>query len=615
MINFEIYLDGKEAHNLFLTERKISCGEKMQFVLMLNEDTKIDTLDIVFLLDFTENALVFNNGFCTNDFVNVIKLDKELVSRDILMIKEDSKFFSIAMTSAENYLTRFISTKDKVILRHYFDGLTYKRGTYPLEEFVVSDELSGGEFFSLYCDFLKEKFNIKLPQMPDAGWSSWSCMYGTVTEDDVLKQAENTKKISEKADMIQIDDGWQNGGTFCGDWTSNKETFATGVDKLSKKFKENDQRLGLWFAPAVFANTGTLYKEHPEYNIFYENGETVRAFGGNQALCADNDGSVFPLDLENEKALKHIEDSFKNAVENYDCHYFKIDFLVRSLIRAVNGQNLTNVTYNSVPSVKAYKNAMRLIRKTVGDSFMMACGAPITESVGVFDAIRTSPDITWVWSTPPRPYTYWEIVRNNIQNVFLRSYYHGKVFLADADALVVRSKLGRKDDNFTPTLEEARTWATTVALSGGAVLINEEIEALEEERIELIKQVISPIGIAATPDDFFEFPYVTKVTLNADNKQIKAVYNWNETEKEDFIKNDKTVLAFDCWSKEFLGEFSENISLKIPPHGVRAILLIEKPQTDCVLCYTDDFYMGLTKDLCEKEGAYVFKQGEVKRIF
>ena len=61
-------------------------------MLLVSEDTRIDTIDIVFPLEFTKEALVYNNGFCTNDFVNVIKLETELVSRDILMIKEDSEY-------------------------------------------------------------------------------------------------------------------------------------------------------------------------------------------------------------------------------------------------------------------------------------------------------------------------------------------------------------------------------------------------------------------------------------------------------------------------------------------------------------------------------------------
>ena len=67
-----------------------------------------------------------------------------------------------------------------------------------------------------------------------------------------------------------------------------------------------------------------------DLNIFPNGGTPVRSFGGNQALCADGDGSVFPLDLENEELLSFLENTFKTSVTDYDCHYFKLDFLVRS---------------------------------------------------------------------------------------------------------------------------------------------------------------------------------------------------------------------------------------------------------------------------------------------
>lgn len=605
MVNFKITLNGKEAHNLFLISEPVACGERFQLSLILTEDTVIDELDVIFPLDFTKEALIYNNGFCTNDFAFVTKLSDTLVSRDIVMIKEQDKCFSLAMASGNTFLTRFISTNDQVILRHYFEGKTYKKGNYPLEEFVASDTLCGGRFFSLYCDYLKEKFNIKLPEHINTGWSSWSCLYGTVTQEDVLTAAKELDQF-DGADLIQIDDGWQQDGTFGSNWTKNTQTFSMGIEALSKELKEQNKRLGLWFAPTMMSNTSPYYKEHYDHNVFY--GDRIeRSFGGNAALCANNDGSIFPLDLENEEVLEFIESSFRNAVENYDCHYFKIDFLVRSLVRCVNGSNLPNVTYNSQPSVRAYQNCMKRIRQTVGDdAFLMACGAPITESIGVFNAIRTSPDITWVSSKGNRAYTYWQIVEKDIQNIFLRSYYNGKVFAVDADALIVRGNMGRKNDDFTPTLEEARTWATTIALSGGSVLINEEIEKLPPERLALIKEVMFPIGIAAYPEDFFEYPSVSKVSLFAGNKRIAAKYNWDTEEKECTIFNNKCVLAFDCWSKEYLGEYDGDISLNIAPHGVRALLLVEKPDTDTVVASCDDFYMGITKELNEEAGSYKY---------
>ena len=607
MYQYSVLVNGKESRNLFLGTSAVPCGERMRFMLMLGTDTVIDTVDVVFHLDFSSDALIFNNGFCTNDFVNIQKLDGEFVTRDIVMIKENDKCFSVAMTCGENYLTRFFTTKDKLIIRHYFDNLTYNAGNYPLEEFVVSEELTGNEFFSAYCDYLKEKHHIELPEIPDTGGSSWSRLYGDVTEDDVIRQAANTKAISEGATLMQVDDGWQNGSTFCADWTNSRTDFPSGIEALSAKLKENGQRLGLWFAPTIVNDLSTFFDEHYDYNIFYENGRIERTFGGNAALCADRNGANYPLDLTNEKVLEHIASSFKNAVENYDCHYFKIDFLIRSLIRCLDGSNLHNVTYNTVPAMKAYKNAMRIIREAVGkDTVLMACGAPITESIGLFQAIRTSPDITWVSSSGKRMYTYWEIVERDIQNVHLRSHYNGKVFTVDADALIVRDKMGAANDDFTPTLEEARTWATTVALSGGTVLINEEIEKLSPERIELIRQVIEPIGIAAHPEDFFEYPLITKVSLNANGKRIAARYNWDTDEKDMVISNSSTVLAFDCWSKEFLGEFNGDITVTVPPHGIRAVLLVPLPESDTVLCTTDNFYMGINKINLEKASAFVF---------
>ncbi len=610
MTDFMIYLNGKEAHNLLLMDKSTCCGKEYCFSLLLSADTVIENVDILFPLnEFSENTLVFNNGFCTNDFINIQKLsDEPLYSRDIIMLKDGNKYLSIGMTTGETFLTRFITTKESLILRYHFEGKTYKAGRYALEQFVISEDIGGGEFFSRYCDHLKAKHNIVLPEKVDAGWSSWSCLYGLVTENDVKKQSDNMKAHFPNADLMQIDDGWQNGGTFCGDWTNQRETFASGIEALSDYIKANGQRLGLWFAPTMLANTSALFKEHYDYNVIYENGEIKRSFGGNEVLCADNDGSVFPLDLENENVLKHIQDSFKNAVENYDCHYFKIDFLIRSLIRCIGGKNLYDVYYHNEPSVKVYKNAMRLIRKAVGDdTFLMACGAPITESIGIFNAIRTSPDITWCSKDPKkRMFTYWEIVERDIQNVLLRSYYNNKVFLVDADALIVRDTIGVKYDDFTPTLEEARTWATTVALSGGAILVNEEVEKLPEERLALIKEVINPIGITAHPEDFFEMPRVTRICLNCNNKQIKAIYNWNTEEKETYIRNDKHVFAFDCWDKSFIGEYKNNVPVSVAPHGVRAVLLVPVPETDTVLAYTDDFYMGINKELTEKENAFKF---------
>ena len=52
-----------------------------------------------------------------------------------------------------------------------------------------------------------------------------------------------------------------------------------------------------------------------------------------------------------------------------------------------------------MPRGAAYRAACRRIRAAVGDdTYLLACGAPIIESIGVFDGIRVGPDVGAVWA-------------------------------------------------------------------------------------------------------------------------------------------------------------------------------------------------------------------------
>jgi hypothetical protein len=68
----------------------------------------------------------------------------------------------------------------------------------------------------------------------------------------------------------------------------------------------------------------------------------------------------------------------------------------------------------------------------------------------------------------------------------------------------------------------------------------------------MIKNVLPPIGIAAHPADFFEFPYCTKADIEFSDRRIATVFNWDDTSCDRVISNRENVFAFDCWTKEFL---------------------------------------------------------------
>lgn len=579
----KILLNGAETALITLNKEETDAGVFVTPTLFSETKITVDTVEFVFDVPKI-NALAFNNGFCTNDFVSVAPLDEEFMSRDIVMVKGDDGMLSVGTVTAERFLTRYFTSREKCVFRIELENREYS-GKVLLEKFVYSRTKTGGEFFSAYCDLLKMEYDIKLPEKIDTGWSSWSYYYRNITEEECRKQEKLLRENYPWADLIQIDDGWQTGDTFSSCWKENGETFKN----LEKPF--GSSRLGLWMSPTLAQDDSDMFLNHNEL-IQKENGKNVRSCAGN-VIQVEGDGSAYPLDIGQEKVRELIAQSVKDVKEKYNCNYFKLDFLVRSLIRQ-SVKNDVAVHYEKDTNVKLYRDLMRLIREKAGkDTFLMACGAPITESAGVFDSIRYSPDITWCMR---KHVGFWTILKKDIQNIFLRSYYHGKVFICDPDALIVRGHKSFENDDFLPDLEEARVWASAVALSGGTVLINEDISALEEDRKALVDQVMQPIGIAAEPEDFFEQPYCAHVCISLGKKRIKGVFNLDETEKDEVIKNDIPVFAFDCWSKEYLGSFPGDIEIKnMPAHSCRVILLVEQSETGFIAS-NDNLFMGIEKE-------------------
>lgn len=586
--------------------KKLDFGTEYSPEIILTQNVKIGRFSIKFLFKepFEGESLFFNNANTTNDWVGIEKIgDNRFVSRDIAMIKGDNASFSVAMTSAETFYASFESDRYCIILNYEFEDKSIAAGkSISLESFIVSDTVCGGEFFARYASYMAEKYSIKLPEKVNSGWSSWSCYYHDINEENILLQSENLQKEygDKGADLIQIDDSWQNGWSFCGDWTGSKVNFSNGMDALSKKLKLRNQKLGLWLAPTLVGDSSDFYAKHPEYAFT----EAKRCFKVTTQPVG-TEYSVYTLDLENKAVKEHIIGSFKNAVEKYGCNYFKIDFTNNSLFNAEHG---THIRYKKGYSVEVYKNIMKNIRKVVGkDTFLLACGSPITESVGIYDAIRTTPDVTQEKLDDNHP-GYWNIIVKNAQNIFLRSYYNGKVFVCDPDALLVRGILGNTDDDFCAGEDEARVMATLVALSGGTILINEEIEKLNESRKAIIRNVLPPIGIAAEPENFFEYPQCTRANIQMDGKRIAAVFNWGDSACDKTISNRESVFAFDCWTKEFLGEFKCDITLEnIPAHSTRCLLLVRNPsktragmpmkgkERPLFLCDDTNFYMGINE--------------------
>ena len=121
---------------------------------------------------------------------------------------------------------------------------------------------------------------------------------------------------------------------------------------------------------------------------------------------------------------------------------------------------------------------MRVRRHPSGgrpDAFLLGCGVPLSNVVGLVDANRIGPDVAPTWSLDPSA----EIVAGYLgtqpatAHAFdqhpVRAFMHRRLWLNDPDCLMLRTE--------APACRAAaaRTWAHTVGVSGGMALVSDDL--------------------------------------------------------------------------------------------------------------------------------------------
>jgi alpha-galactosidase len=178
--------------------------------------------------------------------------------------------------------------------------------------------------------------------------------------------------------VFQLDDGWQRS---IGDWRANNR-FPSGMSALASRIGDAGFEPGIWMAPFLARSDSNLFRDNPDMFVRDQEGDPVFA-GRNWG------GDCFALDVTHPSARSFIVDTVGRAVEE-GFTYLKLDFLYAA---ALPGRRDVET-----PREHAYRDAVELIRSTVGDDvYLLACGAPIVPSIGVFDAIRVGPDVAPWW--------------------------------------------------------------------------------------------------------------------------------------------------------------------------------------------------------------------------
>ena len=193
----------------------------------------------------------------------------------------------------------------------------------------------------------------------------------------------------------------------------------------------------------------------------------------------------------------------------------------------------------------------------------------------------------------------WKQMNHFLEVISNNAYQNHIVWYSDPDCIVLRGKPTRADTSHSPdddrvqndeflTLEEARTCASLLSLSGMQYLSGDDLLNLEEERLNLIKKTIPVLPIF--PIDLFgrsryrqHYPEIMDLKINkpSGTYDVIAVTNWQNKETtrnvnishELYLEPDNDWLVFDNWEESLTGKFKNEFRTVLPAHGTRVFTI------------------------------------------
>ncbi|MBN1305415.1 MAG: alpha-galactosidase [Anaerolineales bacterium] len=274
--------------------------------------------------------------------------------------------------------------------------------------------------FARYAELLGERFGTGLADRPPWVWCSWYSLYSEIDEEKLLHILEEQKDLP--FEVFQVDDGWEK---KVGDWEANHK-FPSGMGALAEKIHAAGRTPGLWLAPLLVVPSSNLYQQHPDWLLRDKHRRPVSAgFNFFEQLYA--------LDTTHPDALAWLADLMKK-VRDWGFDYLKLDFLYAG---ALPGRR-----YLDMPREAAYRHGLSVIRKALGDAYLLTCGAPVVPSLGLCDGIRVGPDVAGHWESQrdTRLFSNYAIpgtrnaIRTTLNRLWLKPIVH-----TDPDVVYFRS--------------------------------------------------------------------------------------------------------------------------------------------------------------------------------
>ena len=338
----------------------------------------------------------------------------------------------------------------------------------PLEPLVILRGRAVEDLLDEYASLVKRENRVRINPWNPVGWCSWYHYFGNLAWQDVLENVATARrnKTVFPFDVFQVDDGYE---LDIGDWMSRKPGYPD-LGGLAGAITGKGFKAGIWTAPFSASESSEVARRHPGWMV---------SESGRPKFCHRSWNRVIhALDLSNPEVQAHISDLF-STLKAAGFDYFKIDFLFGS---AMPGGRRKNIT-----PIQAYRQGLRVIRKSVGRSFILGCGAPLLPSAGLVDGMRIGEDTAPYWKTRPSafqgPNAYFAL-----KNALLRQFMHRKFWLNDPDCVLVR------DREIELTRNERELYALAAGALDNMLIDSDRLSLVTDDGMALLKRALGLRG-------------------------------------------------------------------------------------------------------------------------
>ena len=392
---------------------------------------------------------------------------------------------------------------------------------------------------ALYARRVAEVMSARPTRDVPSGWCSWYQLFTDVTAADVRRNLARISEARERIpiELVQLDDGYERA---IGDWLDLKGQFGD-MAELTADIRARGYEAGLWLAPFLLSARSRTYAEHPDWVVHDAEGQPLNAIS--------NWGAAnFCLDTTHPDALAWLEHIVRTVCDAWGYEYLKLDFLYAGALRGRRQDP-------AATSVQAYRRGLSLIRRVVGERFLLGCGAPLLPSIGLVDGMRVGADVAPFWGRQPDPAA--PSMTNALRATLARGWMHRAWWINDPDCLLLRA------NDTDLTLTEVHAWAAVVALSGGMVLAGDDLSRLEPERLSVLSRLLPPYGQAADAGGRLTHGIPERLHLRVrrswDEWSIAGLANWRDEpvrlvfDPAEWPIGPSAYHLFDLWTGEHVG--------------------------------------------------------------